>query len=396
MNFVQVHDKNLISFDQSTLIVAGLYLHIPFCKQACYYCDFHFSTNQNKRFEMVNAICKELVLQNDYLQRQPLQTIYYGGGTPSILSEKEIHFIKETIDSHYSQEDLMEITLEANPDDLSTDKLQQLRKAGINRLSIGIQSFDDATLTLLNRIHSSEVAIDTFEKARDEGFNNISIDLIYAIPGQGHDRWIKNVEQALALAPEHISAYSLTIEEKTVFGKWSATGKLGTVPDETAAHQMETLVTLLDKNGYEQYEISNFCKPGFQAVHNSNYWKQEHYLGVGPSAHSYNGLTRQNNVSNNHLYIKSITDGRLPFEREVLTREEKINEYLLTTLRTSWGCDLQKLKISFQYDLFELSSKYIEELIQNGLATLSGNNLRLTRRGMMVADKISSDLFTGS
>jgi oxygen-independent coproporphyrinogen-3 oxidase len=220
------------------------------------------------------------------------------------------------------------------------------------------------------------VAIDTFQKARDEGFNNISIDLIYAIPGQEHDRWIKNIEQAVALTPEHISAYSLTIEEKTIFGKWSKAGKLNNVPDEKAALQMESLVTLLAKNGYEQYEISNFCKPGFQATHNSSYWKQEHYLGVGPSAHSYNGVSRQNNISNNHQYSRSIKEGRLPFELEMLSRENIINEYLLTTLRTSRGCDLQKLKISLQYDLRESCNKYLDELLQNGLAILSGDNLR--------------------
>lgn len=373
--------------------MAGLYIHIPFCKQACYYCDFHFSTNQQKRSDLVDAICKELILQKEYLQHQPLKTIYYGGGTPSILSDGELQLIQKTILSHYDLKETIEVTLEANPDDLSLEKLVQLKKIGINRLSIGIQSFDDNVLSFLHRVHDKKMAIETFQNARDVGFSNISIDLIYAIPGQDHDQWRKNIELAIALQPEHISAYSLTIEEKTVFGKWSATGKLNKVPDEIAAIQMESLVTILEGNGYDQYEVSNFCRPEFQAVHNSNYWKGDHYLGVGPSAHTYNGVSRQYNIGNNHQYIRSIANGKIPFESEMLTREDKINEYLLTTLRTSWGCDLQKLEADLQHDVRKSHHSYLNQLLQNELASLSGDNLTLTKKGMMLADKIASDLF---
>lgn len=341
----------------------------------------------------MDAICKELILQKEYLQHQPLKTIYYGGGTPSILSDGELQLIQKTILSHYDLKETIEVTLEANPDDLSLEKLVQLKKIGINRLSIGIQSFDDNVLSFLHRVHDKKMAIETFQNARDVGFSNISIDLIYAIPGQDHDQWRKNIELAIALQPEHISAYSLTIEEKTVFGKWSATGKLNKVPDEIAAIQMESLVTILEGNGYDQYEVSNFCRPEFQAVHNSNYWKGDHYLGVGPSAHTYNGVSRQYNIGNNHQYIRSIANGKIPFESEMLTREDKINEYLLTTLRTSWGCDLQKLEADLQHDVRKSHHSYLNQLLQNELASLSGDNLTLTKKGMMLADKIASDLF---
>lgn len=373
--------------------MAGLYIHIPFCKQACHYCDFHFSTNQTKRRELVDAICKELILQKNYLGNQSLKTIYYGGGTPSILTPEEIDSIQETIRQHYPLAETMEVTLEANPDDLSLEKLQHLRQSGINRLSIGIQSFDDAVLTFLNRAHYAKMATDSFQDARNVGFHNISIDLIYAIPGQDHSQWKKNIEQALALNPEHVSAYSLTIEEKTVFGKWSSKGKLEKVPDELAANQMEMMVDILEKFGYEHYEVSNFSKPNFHAQHNSNYWKQEHYLGVGPSAHSYNGVSRQYTISNNAHYMQSLHQDKIPFEIEQLTREDKINEYLLTTLRTSWGCDLEHLITLHHYDVVKTHEKYLDALQQNGLAFLSKNNLTLTRKGLMLADKISSDLF---
>jgi oxygen-independent coproporphyrinogen-3 oxidase len=269
----------------------------------------------------------------------------------------------------------------------------QLKDAGVNRLSIGIQSFDDHILKFLNRAHNSQDAMICVANARQAGFQNISIDLIYAINGQGHNAWRENISKAIALKPDHISAYSLTIEENTVFGKWSASGKQKPVDDEIAATQLEILINELEAAGFEQYEISNFSKPGFHSRHNSNYWKQAKYLGVGPSAHSYNGASRQFNVSNNYRYLNSIKQREIPFQLELLSREDKINEYLLTTLRTSWGCDLGKLKNDFGEDILGNHAAYVGSLINKNLALLDNSILKLTKSGKLLADKIASDLF---
>ncbi len=372
--------------------MAGLYLHIPFCKQACHYCDFHFSTKQDSKDKMVEALCHELLLQKDYLEGEPIETIYFGGGTPSLLSRKELECLFEPIRTNYHVY-AKEITLEANPDDLTIENLILLKEAGINRLSIGIQSFDDSILKFLNRAHTSADATKCFEQSRKVGFANLSIDLIYAIPGQDNDAWKKIIERAIALSPEHISAYSLTIEEKTVFGNWQRKGKLLVEKDEVAAAQMEMLIDLLGNAGYEHYEVSNFCKPGFHSKHNSSYWKQKKYLGIGPSAHSYNGVSRQFNIPNNPLYIQSIEKEKVPFELEVLSRANKINEYLLTTLRTSWGCDLDYLINEFDHDLSKENSQTLEVLFANGLLEKKDCFLIVTPKGKLVADKIASDLF---
>jgi oxygen-independent coproporphyrinogen-3 oxidase len=373
--------------------MAGIYLHIPFCRQACHYCDFHFSTQQDKKGEMVAAIARELELRRDYLQGEGIDTVYLGGGTPSLLSVDELSFLFDSIRKNFSLSEAAEVTLEANPDDLSRETLPALWKAGINRLSIGIQSFDDQVLQFLNRAHNGKAAIDCIDYARNAGFSNISIDLIYAIPGQDDNTWLKNVLLALALKPEHISSYSLTIEEKTVFGRWAAKGKLGLVDDDQAAIQLELLVSTLEQGGFEQYEVSNFARPGFQSKHNSSYWKQEKYLGVGPSAHSYDGATRQYNVSNNHLYLKALEKETIPFIRESLSREDMINDYLLTTLRTSWGSDLKKLQNDFGYDVLSSHGAYVHSLLEKGIAVLQNDTLILTRQGKLLADKISADLF---
>lgn len=373
--------------------MAGIYLHIPFCKQACYYCDFHFSTNQRNKSELIDAIASELTLQQPYLQGEKIKTIYFGGGTPSLLTSDELSLLLETIKKNYAVDEHAEVTLEANPDDLSLAKLKELRVAGINRLSIGIQSFDDKVLQFLNRAHNQASAQACVMEARIAGFKNISIDLIYAIPGQSDAAWIHNIEQVLQLAPEHISSYSLTIEPKTAFGKWSAAGTLKVVDDEVAAAQLELLVAHLEPAGYEQYEVSNFASPQFQSQHNSSYWKEEKYLGVGPSAHSYNGSSRQYNISNNQEYLRAIHEERVPFTREVLTPEDKINDYLLTTLRTAWGTDLQKLKDHFNYDLIAQHMQYVENLVNQKFARVENNKLILTKAGKLLADKVASDLF---
>lgn len=373
-------------------IMAGIYIHIPFCKQACYYCDFHFSTNVQRKEEMVNAIVHEIELQRNFLEGEPVKTIYLGGGTPSMLSKKEMAIIFQALHTTFPVDSLSEITVEANPDDLSIEKLNDLFELGVNRLSIGIQSFDDRVLEFLHRAHDSQAAESCVAQARAAGFKNISIDLIYSIPGQDDAAWRRNIEKALSLQPEHISSYSLTIEEKTVFGRWAAKGKLNALPDDEAANQLELLVDLLEQAGFEQYEVSNFARPGFQSQHNSSYWKQEKYLGLGPSAHSYNGVVRQFNISNNHHYLKALTSKEIPATTEVLSVEDKINDYLLTTLRTSWGTDLKKLG-HYGYDLSLKHQPYLDTLVSQGHAILTSSALILTKKGRLLADKISSDLF---
>lgn len=372
--------------------MAGIYIHIPFCKQACHYCDFHFSTNQKYVNEMTEALCRELILQNTYLLDECINTIYFGGGTPSLLGSGQISKILETIRKAYVVTDGAEVTLEANPDDLSKEKLQILFDAGINRLSIGIQSFNEEVLKFLNRAHDQQQAIRCLETARMVGFNNLSIDLIYAIPSENHDNWHLDLEQALEYRPEHISSYCLTIEPRTVFGNWLKRGRLPAVEEEFAAEQFEILVDTLSKAGYDQYEVSNFSLQGFYSRHNSGYWKQEKYLGIGPSAHSYNGVTRQFNISQNHQYMKAIAGDTIPAETDVLTKEDRINEYLLTTLRTKWGANLHRLK-DMGYSIEEQNKEFLERLFLKKYAIIEAGHLKLTRQGMLLADKISSDLF---
>jgi oxygen-independent coproporphyrinogen III oxidase len=371
--------------------MGGIYLHIPFCHQACYYCDFHFSTNLSLLDDMSKAIAEELVMQRSYL-REPVQSVYFGGGTPSVLTPDTIERLLALIRDHYRLEADLEVTLEANPEDLTPAYLRAIRSAGINRLSIGIQSFHDETLKLLNRNHTSVGAIQCVGDAREAGFGNISLDLIYAIPGR-EAHWKSDLDTALSMNPEHLSAYSLTIEEKTVFGKWQARGKFSAANEDVSASEFDLLIDTMEGAGYEQYEISNFAKPGFYSRHNSSYWKQISYLGVGPSAHSYNIRSRQFNIANNHLYLKNIREGKIPSTLEELTREDQINDYLLTTLRTMWGSDLSKLKNEYQFDLSGIRRDYIERLLNDGHAMIEGNHLILTRKGKFLADKISSDLF---
>lgn len=374
-------------------IMAGIYIHIPFCKQACHYCDFHFSTNIEIREDLIQCLVKEMALQKNYLHDEQINTIYFGGGTPSLLSSQEINFLLESVYSVFRCDAAAEVTLEANPDDLALSKLYELKAAGINRLSIGIQSFNDEILRFLNRVHDSNAALNSVQFARQAGFDNISIDLIYAIPGQTEDEWKKNIKRALTLAPEHLSAYSLTIEKRTAFGNWASRNKLKIVEDDFAASQLDILIEMAENEGYQHYEVSNFCKPEFHSRHNSNYWRQKKYLGVGPSAHSYNLSSRQYNIQNNHLYVKSIKNGEIPFELEQLSREDHVNEFLLTTLRTSWGTDLAVLNNDFNYDLLTEHKLFIDDLIKRELAVINKNFLILTRKGRFHADKIASDLF---
>jgi oxygen-independent coproporphyrinogen-3 oxidase len=374
-------------------IMAGIYLHIPFCKQACFYCDFHFSVKQDLRTEMVGAIEKELHLRKNYLSGERIETIYFGGGTPSLLNTEEIRKLLKTIHENFSVSDTPEITLEANPDDLTSEKLEQLFRSGVNRLSVGIQTFDDELLKFLNRPHDAKEATQSIRAARDAGFRNISIDLIYGIPGQTMESWKSSIARALVLEPEHISAYSLTVEDRTVFGKWVKSGKLKPVEEDLAAEHLEILLEELAKAGYDHYEISNFARAGYISKHNSNYWRHEKYLGVGPSAHSFNLDTRQANIASNITYLKHLTNDVIPSEVESLTVEEKINDTILTGLRTKWGVDLNHLRKEFSFDLLSIHRPYIERMVVNGLATTIDERLILTKAGRMVADRIAADLF---
>lgn len=373
--------------------MAGIYIHIPFCKQACYYCDFHFSTNSSLKEDLIHAISSELAIHENYLQGEEIETIYFGGGTPSLLSKGELEVIFNSIHKHYPLSSLPEITLEANPDDLSKEKIQILKEMGINRVSLGIQSFDDAILKFLNRAHNSEEAIRSVLHLREAGIHNLSIDLIHSIPGQDDLMLMKNLDQVINLAPQHVSVYSLTIEDKTVFGKWASRKKIKAVEESQSASQFERVMDTLAESGYEHYEISNFCMPGFASKHNSSYWQQKKYLGVGPSAHSFDGETRQFNVSNNHLYLKSMREGKISFEKEILSRENKINEYIFTSLRTDRGCNLSYLVNMHNYDLRKVNADYIQLLVSEGYVSLSDDILLLKRKGKLLADKIAADLF---
>lgn len=376
--------------------MAGLYIHIPFCKKACHYCDFHFTQSVNQIDDMVDAIGKELVMQKDFLGNDTVYTIYFGGGTPSLLEGEHLKRLMQIIQHEYNLSSNPEVTLEGNPDDLTEEKLSTFFDHGVNRLSIGIQSFNDDKLKWMNRQHTSTEAIDTFHNARRIGFENISLDLIYALPHENHDLWLADLKKITALRPEHISSYCLTIEPKTAFGNWLQKGKIKPINEDFAADQFEILMESLAKQGYDQYEISNFSLPGYESQHNSAYWKDEKYLGIGPSAHSYNGKFRKANVANNGKYLKGIAEDKIPFEVITLTHEDRINEYLLTSLRTKWGCDLELLKSKYDVDLLTIREKYLTKISNHELIYEDDGFLILTNAGKLLADQIAADLFIDS
>lgn len=345
---------------------------------------------------MVDAICKEISLQQNYLGKDKvLKTIYFGGGTPSLLSEKELSQIIGTVYQHFSVEKDVEITLEANPDDLDAAKLQQLKNVGINRLSIGIQSFEEKHLRYMNRAHNAEEAQNCVKIAQDIGFQNITIDLIYAIPAENHSFLISDLQKAISLDIPHISAYCLTIEPKTVFGTWQKKGKMPDINEEFSAQQFEILIDTLTQNHYQHYEISNFAKPNQYSRHNTNYWKAGSYLGVGASAHSYNGDSRQANIANNIAYIRAIGQQKIPYEKEELTKADHINEYMMISLRTMWGCDMQFLKEKYDFSLFDDVRKYqkIVDYQTQDLLMIEGKKIILTKKGKLLADEIAVNLF---
>lgn len=373
--------------------MSGLYIHIPFCKQACYYCDFHFSTKQQTKEAMVQAIIKEIQLQTCYLTNSSLETVYFGGGTPSLLTAQQIQEIFDTIYKHYSVSTNVEITLEANPDDLTPDVLKYLKQSPINRLSIGIQSFDEGHLRYMNRAHTAIEAEICVKRAQDIGFQNLTVDLIYGIPHPDHSIWEIDLQKAISLEIPHISAYCLTIEPQTVFGKWVKQKKIKPIDEEFSAVQFEMMIQRLEKAGFEQYEISNFARNNQYARHNSSYWLQKQYLGIGPSAHSYNGINRQFNISSNPAYIQSIGQDIIPCTVETLKASEQINDYLLTSLRTRWGCDLDFLQKKWGHNLLEENKEDIKIYMDKGLLSQDKNILRLTKTGKLLADEITAVLF---
>jgi len=373
--------------------LSGIYIHIPFCKQACHYCDFHFSTSLKKKDEMIAAICSEISLRkSECTNDQQIETIYFGGGTPSILSVAEITSIIDSIDKNFSIAKHPEITLEANPDDLDEKKLYALAKSRINRLSIGIQSFFDSDLELMNRAHNAKEAITSLSLAT-QLFDNVSIDLIYGIPNMSMEGWKKNIQLALDSKVPHISCYALTVEPNTALPKLIQNGSIPPISDTLAQEHFELLIDTLDHNGFDHYELSNFGKPGYYSRNNTAYWQGKTYLGIGPSAHSYNGKQRSWNTKNNPLYIKEIQQQRLPSEVEELSTIDRYNEYVMTGLRTTWGVSLTKIENEFGSNFTKYLLQQAKKHLEEHLLFLEENTLLVSKKGKFLSDGIASDLF---
>ncbi|APG65315.1 coproporphyrinogen III oxidase [Tenacibaculum todarodis] len=372
--------------------MSGIYIHIPFCKQACNYCDFHFSTSLKKKDELISCLIKEVELRKDELQNSTIETIYFGGGTPSLLSASEIELLINSVYDNFNVVENPEITLEANPDDLSEEKIIELSKSPINRLSIGVQSFLEKDLKLMNRAHNSEEAKNSLSVAV-RYFDNISVDLIYGIPDCTNDEWRENIKTVLSYGIPHISSYALTVEPKTVLEKLIAKGKVKNVDEEKASEQFHILIEELKKKNFVHYELSNFGKEGFFSKNNSAYWLGKSYLGIGPSAHSFDGIQRSWNVRNNSKYIKSIQENQLPIERETLSKTDGYNEYIMTGLRTIWGVSLDKIKTDFGNDFVEYLKNQSEKYIKQELLYIENRILKTTLKGKFLSDGISADLF---
>lgn len=373
--------------------MAGIYIHIPFCKKACHYCDFHFSTSLRFKEEVIEAILKELKEQVTYLDGESIETIYFGGGTPSLLVKEELEEILSQIKAFYNVIDFPEITLEANPDDLSIEKLLELNAVGINRLSIGVQSFFDEHLNWMNRAHTGLESEECIKNAIELGFDNITLDLIYGMPNLTDRQWSENISKAISLGVGHISAYNLTMEEDTAYAHYVKKGVYKAPSDETGAKHFSFLIENLEKAGYQQYETSNFAKKGEYSKHNSSYWRGKKYLGVGPSAHSFNGFSRQWNVANNKRYIDALKTKQPYFEIEELTNLDRVNEHLLIGLRTIWGCELNFIKENLDTKNYHTFLKELEHQKKLDMIFQKDNQFYLTTNGKLFADRIASDLF---
>ncbi|MBN9337951.1 MAG: radical SAM family heme chaperone HemW [Chryseobacterium sp.] len=371
-----------------------LYLHIPFCKQKCSYCNFHFSTSFNLKDEMLSAIKKEIQLRHNELDDKSLKSLYFGVGTPSVLCVDEIKSLIDEIQKYFSFDENIEITLESNPDDLNKNFLKELSNTEINRLSIGTQSFFDEDLKLMDRAHNASEAESSIKRAQDFGLENISIDLIYGSPTSNFDIWKENLNKTVELQVPHVSSYALTVEPKTALEKWIENGKVS--PPEEAEQNQEFyyMKDFLKDNGFDHYEISNFGKPGFYSKHNSAYWKSEPYLGIGPSAHSYNGsLERSWNIANNPVYIKNLNQNILPKETEILSEKDRFNEMMMIGLRTIWGVDLNKINQNFSSEIIDYLNQGIKPKLESGILKIEDNYLKIPEQHWFLADGIASDLF---
>lgn len=385
--------------------MAGIYIHIPFCRKACHYCNFHFSTSLALKSDFVAALLREVEMvaplpfqlsvkenKESYLGGETINTIYFGGGTPSLLSENELTRILHKLRTHFTVESEAEITLEANPDDVSINKLKEWKAAGINRLSLGVQSFSQEDLQWMNRAHNATQALYSILMAQEEGFN-ITVDLIYGTPGLSDRSWEQNIRQAIQLKVPHLSCYALTVEPSTALHKMIRVKESLDIDEDKQARQFLLLTDWMQATGYEQYEISNFAKPGKRSQHNSSYWKGKKYLGLGPSAHSFNGTTRQWNVANNALYIQSLLNNMLPSEMEILTPIQQVNEYIMVSLRMSEGLDLEYLANEFGKDALTHVQQAAQKYIDSGKIRSTTTILQLTREGKLFADGIAAGLF---
>lgn len=372
--------------------MSGIYIHIPFCKQACHYCDFHFSTSMKKKDEMVLALAKEIKLRKSEFYNEVVETIYFGGGTPSRLQIADLRLQIDTIFKNYKVVPNVEITLEANPDDLSKEYLIELSKIGINRLSIGIQSFFEDDLQMMNRAHNSAEAKNCLEEAT-KYFDNISLDLIYGIPGMSNEKWKQNIQTALSFGVSHISSYALTVEPKTALDKLIQNGKIAKPNDDLAQEHFSILVETLEANDFIHYELSNFGKENYFSKNNSAYWLGKKYIGIGPSAHSYDGVSRSWNISNNSLYLKSLQENKLPNETEILSKKDRYNEYIMTGLRTIWGVSLERIENEFGMDYLDYLKKQSQKYLKDELLFMENEVLKPTKKGKFLTDGIASDLF---
>ncbi|WP_418604653.1 radical SAM family heme chaperone HemW [Hwangdonia sp.] len=379
--------------------MAGIYIHIPFCKQACFYCDFHFSTSLKKKDELIQSLVKELELRKDELKYQSIETIYFGGGTPSLLSVEELQWLIDAVYKNYQAVENPEITLEANPDDLSNNLIIQLSKSPINRLSIGIQSFFEDDLKSMNRAHNAKEAKACLEEATRH-FDNITIDLIYGIPNMGLEKWNENLEIAFGFGIKHISSYALTVEPKTALDAFIKKGTYPPIDERLALHHFNHLVEKTNAQGFVHYEISNFGKPNYFSKHNTSYWQGKPYIGIGPSAHSFSITQRSWNVSNNSKYIQSIQNNELPNTVETLSVKDQYNEYIMTGLRTIWGVSLSKIESDFGKEYLTHLKKTSEKYIEKGLLVISNPSeesqssiLKTTQKGKFLVDGMASELF---
>ena len=372
--------------------MAGIYIHTPFCKRRCIYCDFFSTTQSEKKPAYVHALCQELDMRKNYLEGEYIETIYLGGGTPSQLSQKELEEIFSTLYNIYKVKDNAEITLEANPDDLTPEYVHMLRTLPINRISMGIQTFQEETLKLLHRRHTARQAIEAFQRCREADFQNISIDLMYGLPGETLDTWKENLQQAIALRPEHISAYHLIYEEGTALWKLREQHQVEEADEDLSVTLFRTLIEELTHAGYEHYEISNFCLPELHSRHNSSYWTGKKYLGCGPSAHSFNGTSRQWNVASLDKYIHAIQQGKLDYEIEELDIYTRYNDFVITTIRTHWGMSLSQLRSIYGEELYQYCLRMAKPHLAQGVLEMKEDTLKLTKEGIFISDGIMSDL----